>query len=57
MTPEVFNELMQVLEAALKDHAQIETVSLGVPADDTGTLPELYVFVKGYDLCLTASPL
>lgn len=57
MTPEDFNELIQVLQDALEGHARIETVSLGVPADDTGTLPELYVSVKGVDLCLTASPL
>jgi hypothetical protein len=57
MTPDEFNECVRVLESALDGRPGIDTISLGVPADNEGTLPELYVCVNGVDLCLTASPL
>lgn len=57
MTPEEFNDAMQVIENALNRARDIGTVSQGLRADNNGTLPELYVNVNGLDLCLTASPL
>ena len=57
MTPEEFNAVVLKIERALNDSGLIGTVSLGVPADSDGTLPELYVNVDETDLCLTVSPL